>query len=112
MQLCVIPNTCTMYMYVHGIICCLTLLTKIPNLQKNCGICMYMYMRVMMNVPCQVVDISLNEQDLPHLQVLDLSHNKVNSLSALHFRIGNVAKISLSSNEIKSLNGMCTMHIL
>ena len=53
----------------------------------------------------------LNEQDLPHLQVLDLSHNKVNSLSALHFRIGNIAKISLASNEIKSLNGTVYMYV-
>ena len=43
------------------------------------------------------------------MQVLDLSHNKISSLSALHFRIGNVAKISLASNEIKSLNGEYNM---
>ena len=56
-------------------------------------------------------NISLNKQDLPQLQVLDLSHNKVNSLAALHFRIGNVAKISLAYNEIKSLNGMCLWRV-
>ena len=45
------------------------------------------------------------------MQVLDLSHNKIDSLSALHFRIGNVAKISLASNEIKSLNGKSIKHL-
>ena len=56
-------------------------------------------------MPIFIVNDFFYEQDLPHLQVLDLSHNKISSLSALHFRIGNVAKISLASNEIKSLNG-------
>ena len=62
---------------------------------------------------CQVIknfSLHVHVQDLSCLQVLDLSHNKVNSLSALHFRIGNVAKISLAYNEITSLNGKHMNH--
>lgn len=44
-------------------------------------------------------------QELPHLRVLDLSHNKITCLQDLHTRLGNITKLALASNNIVKLNG-------
>ena len=44
-------------------------------------------------------------QELPHLRVLDLSHNKITCLTDLHTKLGNITKLGLASNSIVRLNG-------
>ena len=50
-------------------------------------------------------------QELPHLKVVDLSHNKISNVFDLHMKIGNVAKLGLAHNQLASLEGTCTLYI-
>ena len=52
--------------------------------------------------------IARNCQELPHLKVVDLSHNKVSSVRDLHLKIGNLSKLGLAHNQLTSLEGTCT----
>ena len=52
--------------------------------------------------------IAHNYQELPHLKVVDLSHNKVSDVHDLHLKIGNISKLGLAHNQLTSLEGRVT----
>ena len=63
----------------------------------------------------QVLDLSNNEiEELPEhfltslleLSVLDLSHNRLESIDSLHTKLGNIHTLDLSHNKIRSLVGL------
>lgn len=63
------------------------------------------------------LDLSFNEisqvENLDHLSQLthlDLSHNAIEEVEALHGKLGNVRTLCLASNKLKSLKGLSKLY--
>ena len=68
-----------------------------------CCLPLYMYIHVHACIHFVVIPFI---QELPHLKVVDLSHNKILNVLDLHMKIGNIAKLGLAHNQLASLEGI------
>ena len=64
--------------------------------------CAYTYLDMYVHINAD------NYQELPHLKVVDISHNKVSDVHDLHLKIGNISKLGLAHNLLTSLEGRVT----